>query len=493
MATASLLPRDERRVIRRRHPWRDTIEGIISAVILVLIIRHFTFEVFKIPTGSMAPTLLGQHRDLHCPNCGLRFPVDGGSQLQDYIASGYLNFECPNCAYTFLPAKVLDACCDCFPPAIRLPVRPHLLFWEGGNRVIVNKFLYAFNPPKRWDVIVFKYPKVDLRCLHCGYTATDVPQAEAPARCPKCGWRTLWTSQKAYIKRLIGLPGEEVIIRHGDIYIDGKLARKPPEVQEAVWRLVYDSAYPPLDPQRRDTPRWRGEAGQFTDEKGRLELLPGPDGAARVRYGPDIEDFTSYNGRRPGDVRALVGDLRWDVRVQLDKPGLLRLSIMEDETVHTACVAFGEAGSKTRLEVDGRSEGESDFRADPAREHRVAFSNVDDRLELKVDGQAILTADYTPSVADRACSSGAELGVDGATARFARVRLDRDLYYVRPGGGPTFMRDETAVTPADSYFAMGDNTRNSFDSRYWGGVPVGNLIGHAMVVWWPLNDLRPVH
>jgi signal peptidase I len=39
---------------------------------------------------------------------------------------------------------------------------------------------------------------------------------------------------------------------------------------------------------------------------------------------------------------------------------------------------------------------------------------------------------------------------------------------------------------------MGDNTRNSFDSRFWGGVPIGNLIGRGEVVWWPLGDLRPI-
>ncbi|MBT3191481.1 MAG: signal peptidase I [Verrucomicrobia bacterium] len=37
------------------------------------------------------------------------------------------------------------------------------------------------------------------------------------------------------------------------------------------------------------------------------------------------------------------------------------------------------------------------------------------------------------------------------------------------------------------YFAMGDNTSNSRDSRYWGPVPVRNLVGPAAVVYWPLS------
>jgi len=38
--------------------------------------------------------------------------------------------------------------------------------------------------------------------------------------------------------------------------------------------------------------------------------------------------------------------------------------------------------------------------------------------------------------------------------------------------------------PADSYFAMGDNRDYSLDSRYWGFVPRGNIIGKPLVIYW---------
>ena len=49
------------------------------------------------------------------------------------------------------------------------------------------------------------------------------------------------------------------------------------------------------------------------------------------------------------------------------------------------------------------------------------------------------------------------------------------------------------VVPDDCYFAMGDNRDGSLDSRYWGFVPRGNIIGKPLLVYWsfdaPTSDL----
>ena len=47
--------------------------------------------------------------------------------------------------------------------------------------------------------------------------------------------------------------------------------------------------------------------------------------------------------------------------------------------------------------------------------------------------------------------------------------------------------DKTYVVPQDGYFAMGDNSYNSYDSRYWGPVPEENLVGRGLFVYWPFN------
>ena len=100
--------------------FRENLEAIVVAVIMALVIRHFCVEAFKIPTSSMEPTLFGNH------------PAEG----------------------------------------------------INGDRILVNKFVYKFQDPKRWDVIVFKYPL---------------------------------DKTKNCIKRLVGLPGDEIKIWGGNI------------------------------------------------------------------------------------------------------------------------------------------------------------------------------------------------------------------------------------------------------------------------------------
>jgi signal peptidase I len=129
-------------VIRKKSAIKDWVESILVAFVLAMTIRTFVVQAFKIPTGSMQPTLLvGDHILVNKFLYGLRIP--------------------------FLGKRIS------FP----------------GSR-----------NPRRGDVIVFIYP-------------------EEP--------------KKDFIKRLVGLPGEKVMIKDGKVYINGK------PLEEGVFSQLY--------------------------------------------------------------------------------------------------------------------------------------------------------------------------------------------------------------------------------------------------------------
>ncbi|MEW6101617.1 MAG: signal peptidase I [Candidatus Omnitrophota bacterium] len=91
------------------------------------------------------------------------------------------------------------------------------------------------------------------------------------------------------------------------------------------------------------------------------------------------------------------------------------------------------------------------------------------------------------------------VGLPGET-----VEIKEGTIYVndKPVTGPVFSKiyyysrgdfmpeGKKIVIPQDSYFVLGDNSASSRDSRYWGFVPAKNLLGKAMVIYWPPNRIR---
>lgn len=62
------------------------------------------------------------------------------------------------------------------------------------------------------------------------------------------------------------------------------------------------------------------------------------------------------------------------------------------------------------------------------------------------------------------------------------------IYYYNRGD---FGSEGQKITvPKDSYFVLGDNSASSQDSRYWGFVPAKNVLGKAVVIYWPPQRIR---
>ena len=83
------------------------------------------------------------------------------------------------------------------------------------------------------------------------------------------------------------------------------------------------------------------------------------------------------------------------------------------------------------------------------------------------------------------------LYIDGKQASefgFERVMAAKGDYHGYSQGPPRgylSAPDSTFEVPEHNYFAMGDNSYNSSDSRYWGTVPQQNIVGRGLFVYWP--------
>ncbi|MBC7785350.1 MAG: hypothetical protein H7144_16070, partial [Burkholderiales bacterium] len=102
---------------------KETIESILVAFILAFVFRCFVIEAFVIPTGSMAPTLMGAHMEFRCGHCGYGFTAGyntgGGNFSIPSSAPGVYGLFCPNCGLRLPEKDAADPANDATAPAIR--------------------------------------------------------------------------------------------------------------------------------------------------------------------------------------------------------------------------------------------------------------------------------------------------------------------------------------------------------------------------------------
>ena len=192
---------------------RETIESLAVAFILALLFKAFIAEAFVIPTGSMAPTLMGAHKDVRCEECGCQYQCGASNEFNDVGArrnTMVIGTTCPLCRKPQIANPFVDSNDATF----------------SGDRILVSKLAYAWAEPRRWDVIVFKF---------------------------------IEAARLNYIKRCIGRPNETIRIQEGNIFVrknpetkdataaNGvfEIARKPPHVINAMLQPLSDTKYLP--------------------------------------------------------------------------------------------------------------------------------------------------------------------------------------------------------------------------------------------------------
>ncbi|HUH06943.1 MAG TPA: signal peptidase I [Egibacteraceae bacterium] len=107
--------------------------------------------------------------------------------------------------------------------AFFIPSESMLPGLERGDRVLVNKIVYDLRAPRRGEVVVFT-------------TGSDLPQPERGPLASVVSWLgsglgVVPAGETNYIKRIIGLPGETLEVRAGEVYIDGQPLPEAPTRQ----------------------------------------------------------------------------------------------------------------------------------------------------------------------------------------------------------------------------------------------------------------------
>lgn len=112
----------------------------------------------------------------------------------------------------------------------------------------------------------------------------------------------------------------------------------------------------------------------------------------------------------------------------------------------------------------------------------VFWHNENSNKRVRYVKRLIATEGQTVRIRDCIQYTREECGVYVDGEKMTGPAFDRPYY----SNGK--MQDEEWVVPEDSYFVLGDNSRNSLDSRFWGFVDQEDFIGEPFLRVWPLNQ-----
>lgn len=484
---------------------REYVEMVVFVLVLVCFLRLFGAEAYVIPSGSMAPTLLGANKIGVCPECGHVNIVNARGEAEDGrpVDEGL----CQNCQHT-------------------------LLFKRGeysaGDRVLVDKLEYQRGEPRPWDVAVFKFPD--------GVKRDGNGQVRS--------------ARTNYIKRMIGRPNETVGIEFGDLFIrdDQKkdatfeILRKPDRVAMATRRLVWDNEHPPADLVKEGFPeRWspaKGSGAKPSEDRTFIFPVQGENAIeyqhfvrTEITRSPTprpslINDFETYNTDNFHRLWFYALGMNWvgDLMIECDLraaagDGVFCLELGKGPRRYRA--EFNFADHKIHIFQDDQEVATAPHSMTAGPTNTLRFSDFDDRLIIWINGSPVTTEWLDrpiPARGERGPTASDLVPVRIFTRDLggvvSQIKLYRDIYYTR--GAENIVSDVDRSdflainTPAeidsyrnqlllgqmrtfslgpDQFFVLGDNSPHSADARDWSRthhVDRRLLLGRAVARYWPV-------
>ena len=309
------------------------------------------------------------------------------------------------------------------------------------DRVLVDKLSFLLRDPLRWEVVVFRYP-LD--------THTN------------------------YVKRLVGMPGEELWVREGDLYRrdlgssdEFTILRKPMGIQNKLWKRCWPT--PGVEAER-----WTGWnlTGSFDNDEGRIST----DGRSRLKLAKPIVDFFRHGypdaiyNRIPRvgagiSRQRIVGDLRvaTDLRVDAESSPL---EIRMEAGAYPVQLDLDPVRDLLLLTVPTQDMVVEELPLSPGTVVEVDLAFWDHRVRCFVEAGGksfVYEQDLELEVAEPT-RNGVQFFTEQGGWTIDSPTLWRDVHYLSSLQSSYSAPFEIAE---GHYFMMGDNTQTSHDSRDW--------------------------